>query len=64
MRKKAPERYQNFTEEGKEKKRRYYREYNKNLSEERKQKLVEYKRNSYIKNKLLMDDFLDFLKIP
>ena len=63
-RKKALGRYQNFTEEGKEKKRWYYCEYNKNLSEERKQKLVEYKRNSYIKNKLLMGDFLNFLKIP
>ena len=50
MRKKAQGRYQNFTEEEKEK-TSVYREYNKNLSEERKQKLFEYRRNSCIKNK-------------
>ena len=49
-RKKAQGRYQNFTEEKKEK-TSVYREYNKNLSEERKQKLFEYRRNSCIKNK-------------
>ena len=44
-RKKVRERYQNFTEEreGKRKKR-----YNKNLSEEQKQNLVEYSRNYYL----------------
>ena len=31
MKKKTLERYQNFTEEEKEKKRQYYRESNKNL---------------------------------
>ena len=41
MRKKAPERYQNLTEEKKETKHQYHRESNENLSEEQKQKLVE-----------------------
>ena len=41
-RKKAQERYQNFTEEEKEKKS------SKNLSEEKKKKLAEYRRNYYL----------------
>ena len=39
------ERYQNYTEEEKEKKPHYYCERSKTLSEEQKQKLVEYRRN-------------------
>ena len=57
-RKKARERYQNFTEEEKEKKR------NKNLSEEQKNKLAEYRRNYYLTHReQLLRDFVDFLKI-
>ena len=41
-RKKAQERYQNLTKEEKEKR------CNKNLSEEQKQRLVEYRRNNYL----------------
>ena len=43
--KKAQERYPNLTEEEKEKEHQYYCELNKNLSEEQKQKLVDYRRN-------------------
>ena len=51
MQRKARERYQNFTEEEKGKKRQYYRECNKNLSEEQKQKIVEPGRNYHIMHK-------------
>ena len=47
-RKKAREICQNFTEEEKQKKRQYYGERNKNLSEPQKQKLIEYRRNYYL----------------
>ena len=40
-----PDRYQIFL---KKKKRQYYREHNKNLSEKQKQKQVEYMRNYYL----------------
>ena len=42
LRKEARERYQNLSEEQKEK------IHNKNLSEEQKQKLIEYRRNYYL----------------
>ena len=48
--KNACERYQSFSEE-KENKCQYYREHNKNLSEDWKQRLVEYRRNYYITHK-------------
>ena len=38
-------------QEEREKKRQYYRERNKNLSEVQKQMLVEYRRNYYITHK-------------
>ena len=57
-RKNARERYQNFTEEKKQKRR------NKDLDKEQKQKLVGYKINHYLThNKQLLRDFIDFLKI-
>ena len=46
--KKVQGRYQNFTEEDKEKKCQYYCDSSKILSREQKQKLVEYRRNYYI----------------
>ena len=49
--KKAREIYQNFTEEDKEKKDQYHCKHNKNLSEEQKQKLVEYIKNYYLAHK-------------
>ena len=48
--KKAGERYQSFTEEEKEKKRQYYCKRNKNLSKKQKRKLIEYRRNYYIRH--------------
>ena len=42
--KKAQERYQNFTEKEKER-------HNKNISEEQKKKLAEYRRNHYLIHK-------------
>ena len=35
---------------------------NRNLSEEKKQKLVEYRKNHYLTHNKLLRDFLDFLK--
>ena len=49
--KKACERYQNLSEEDKEKKRQYNRVRNKNLSEEEKEKKVGYIRNYYLAHK-------------
>ena len=46
LRKKACKKYQNFTEEEKEKKRQYHQERNK-----QKQKLVEYERSYHITHK-------------
>ena len=46
--KEACERYQNLSEEEKEKKRQYHRESNKNPSEKEKEKKVEYMRNYYL----------------
>ena len=46
--KKARERFQNSTTEDKEKKLPYHCKRNTDLSEEQKQKLVEYRRNYYI----------------
>ena len=48
LKKKKTKFYQNFTEKEKEKKCPYYRKYNKNLSKEQKQRVVEYGRNYYI----------------
>ena len=48
---KVRDRYQNLTEEEKEKKRQYHCERNKNLSEEQMQKLVEYMRNYCLAHK-------------
>ena len=53
--KKARKRYQNLSKEGKEKKQQYGLERCKNLSEDEKQKLVEYRKkyNGMRKNALL-----------
>ena len=48
LQKEARERYQNLSEEKKEKKFQYHHDQNKNLSEEGKQKKVEYMRNYYL----------------
>ena len=48
LQKEARERYQNLSEEKKEKKCHYHHDQNKNLSEEGKQKKVEYMRNYYL----------------
>ena len=45
------ERYQNLSEEEKERKRQYHRDQTKNLSEEEKQKKTEYMRNYYLAHK-------------
>ena len=45
--KKAHERYQNLSEEEKEKKQQYRRERYKNIPEDGKQKLVEYRRKYF-----------------
>ena len=45
MQKKPPQRYQSLSEVEKEKKKQYGREPYKNLPEDEKQKLVEYKKN-------------------
>ena len=45
MKKKVCDGFQNFTKEEKEKKCQYCIERNKSLSEEKKQKLFEYRRN-------------------
>ena len=47
--KKTSERCQNFT--GEEKKRQYYHEGNENLSNDQKQKLIEYRRKYYLAHK-------------
>ena len=49
-------RYQNFTEEEKNRKWKYYRERDKNLSEDEKERLVEYRKRCYEmrKNKNLL----------
>ena len=54
QRKAVSKRYQILSEEEKESKCQYHCEYNKNLSEEQKQKQVEYMRNYHLthKNKL------------
>ena len=44
-------RYQNLSEEEKERKRQYHRDQTKNLSEEEKQKKTEYMRNYYLAHK-------------
>ena len=49
--KKSSKRYQCFTEEEKERNCQYYRERNKNLSEDQKQKLIECRRNNYLAHK-------------
>ena len=49
-----------FLKKKKKKKRQYHRERNKNLSEEKKQKQVEYMRNYYLAHK---NSFSRFLKI-
>ena len=49
--KKAHKKYQNLFEQEKEKKSWYHHERNKNLSEEQKQKLVEYMKNYYLAHK-------------
>ena len=49
---KTPERYQNFFEKEKEKKSQSYRERNKSLYEDQKQRLVEYRRYYYITQKV------------
>ena len=46
--KKDCKRYQNFSEEEKGKKRQYYHQHTKTLSEDQKQSLIEYGRNYYI----------------
>ena len=48
LQKEAHERYQNLSEEEKEEKCQYHRDWNKNLAEEEKQKNVEYMRNDYL----------------
>ena len=47
IQKKSCERYQNFSEEGKNKKRECGRKRYKNLSENEKQKLVDYRKKYY-----------------
>ena len=51
LQKEVRKRYQNPSEEEKEKKCQYHCERNKNLSWEQKQKLVEYMRNYYLAHK-------------
>ena len=46
--KKCPQKISNFSEEEKENKRQYYREHNKNVSKEQKERLIEYRRNYQI----------------
>ena len=49
--KKVQDRYQNFSEEEKEKKPQYHCKHNKHLSDEQKQKKVEYMRKYYLVHK-------------
>ena len=51
LRKEARERYQNLSEEEKEKKCHYHRDPNKNFSEEEHKKKVENMRNYYLAHK-------------
>ena len=51
LQKEARERYQNFSEEEKEKKGQYHCERNKNLSEEQKKEKFQYMRNYYLAHK-------------
>ena len=49
--KKACEICLNFSEEEKEKNRQYYHQSHKNLSKDKKQRLVEHRRNFYVTHK-------------
>ena len=60
LRKEALGRFQNLSEEEKEKEHQYHRDRNKNLSEEEKQKKVECMSNCYLAHKKL---FLGFYKV-
>ena len=51
LRKEARERYQNLSEEEKEKNLHYHCERNKHLSKEEKEKKVDYMRNYYLAHK-------------
>ena len=54
LQKKACERYQNFSKVEKEKKPQYPHERNKNIPEDEKQKLVEYRKKIYNEKKCLI----------
>ena len=59
--KKVQDKYQNLSDEEKEKKLLYNHEFNKNLSEEQKQKQIQYMRSYYLAHKKkVLSRFVDF----